>query len=152
MIVFGPARINDAGDILRLQKLAYQSEARLYNDWSLPPLVQTIEELHAEFETTRFLKATDGERLVGSVRTKFNAGTVEIGRLIVDPSYQRRGIGAELLRRAEGCFAGARRFELFTGSRSEGNLKLYERNGYAVTGTRSFSPTVSITFMEKHVE
>ena len=28
--------------ILELQKLAYQSEARLYEDWTLPPLTQTL--------------------------------------------------------------------------------------------------------------
>lgn len=35
----------DAAAILALQKLAYQSEARLYNDFSIPPLLQTLEEL-----------------------------------------------------------------------------------------------------------
>lgn len=35
----------DAAAILALQKLAYQSEARLYDDYSLPPLTQTLPEM-----------------------------------------------------------------------------------------------------------
>ena len=45
MISILPAEPQDARAILGLQKLAYQSEARLYNDWSLPPLAQTLESL-----------------------------------------------------------------------------------------------------------
>lgn len=31
------ATVVDAENILALQKIAYQSEARIYNDWTLPP-------------------------------------------------------------------------------------------------------------------
>jgi hypothetical protein len=32
----------DAAEILALQKLAYQSEAAIYQDYSIPPLTQTL--------------------------------------------------------------------------------------------------------------
>jgi hypothetical protein len=41
------------------------------------------------------------------------------------------------------------RYELFTGSKSEANIRLYHRHGYLNTCNRELSPTVSITFMEK---
>lgn len=41
----------DAAAILDLQKRAYQSEARLYNNWSLPPLTQSLESLQHEIST-----------------------------------------------------------------------------------------------------
>jgi hypothetical protein len=41
------------------------------------------------------------------------------------------------------------RFELFTGSKSEANIRLYQRHGYTITRTSQLSPTVSIVFMEK---
>ena len=37
--------VSDAEEILALQKLAYQSEAEIY---SIPPLVQTLEEMEAD--------------------------------------------------------------------------------------------------------
>ena len=43
------AMIDDAQEILALQKLAYQSEAEIYNDFTIPPLHQTLDEIKAEF-------------------------------------------------------------------------------------------------------
>jgi hypothetical protein len=45
-------------EILALQKLAYQSEAELYDDHSIPPLTQTIEGIEGDFRSHLFLKAT----------------------------------------------------------------------------------------------
>ena len=39
------ATIEDAKEILDLQKLAYRSEAEIYYDDTLPPLTQTREEI-----------------------------------------------------------------------------------------------------------
>jgi hypothetical protein len=46
-------------------------------------------------------------------------------------------------------FPLARRFELFTGSKSEGNIRLYERLSYRVFRTDRLSPKVELVFMEK---
>ena len=43
---------------LNLQKIAYQKEAILYDDWDIPPLTQTFPEIQAEFGNKVFLKAT----------------------------------------------------------------------------------------------
>jgi hypothetical protein len=51
------ASLEDTIEILALQKLAYQSEAQIYNDWTIPPLLQTAEEIQDEFSTHMFLKA-----------------------------------------------------------------------------------------------
>ena len=44
------AEVEDAEEILKLQKLPYQSEAEIYNDYSLPPLTHSIREIEAEYE------------------------------------------------------------------------------------------------------
>jgi len=139
----------DAEAILALQKLAYQSEAKLYDDWSLAPLTQSRESLLGDIGNSVVLKATLGDRLVGSVRARQKGDTCAIARLFVHPDFQRRGIGSELLRRIEARFKGASRFELFTGSRSEGNIRLYQRHGYSITRTEAVSPAVSLTFLVK---
>jgi hypothetical protein len=81
------ADITDAPEILDLQKLAYQSEAAIYGDWSIPPLTQTLEELETEFEHMTFLKECDSGRLIGSVRASIHNETCIIGRLIVHPDF-----------------------------------------------------------------
>lgn len=47
---------DDLSEILALQKIAYQCEAMLYDDWTIPPLTQTIFEMEAEFGIYVFLK------------------------------------------------------------------------------------------------
>ena len=43
------ADYEDLQDILRLQYLAYQSEAALFGSKDIPPLKQTLEEVIAEY-------------------------------------------------------------------------------------------------------
>lgn len=139
----------DAEAILTLQREAYQSEARLYNDWTIPPLTQTLEELREEFRTSVVLTAVTNDSLVGAVRAHMAEGVVHIGRLIVTPAEQRKGIGSALLRNVEELFPSAARFELFTGSRSEDNIRLYRKHGYTVTHEETLSPSVTLVFMSK---
>jgi GNAT superfamily N-acetyltransferase len=140
---------DDAAEILEVQAAAYQSEAELYSDWTIPPLTQTLPHLEAEFLDKTFLKALQGGRIVGSVRASLAGGTCAINRLIVRPDCQGKGIGTRLLARIEALFPSAKRFELFTGTESKANIRLYERLGYRPFREEPLSPKVTIVFMEK---
>ncbi len=50
------AEIDDAEEILSLQKRAYESGASLYGDWTIPPLTQSLNSLQAEISTGHVLK------------------------------------------------------------------------------------------------
>lgn len=139
----------DAPAILALQKRAYESEARLYDDWTLPPLTQTLDSLRAEFSNSVVLGAFEGERLVGAVRARESNGTALVGRLIVEPDRQGLGLGTRLMKEIEAALPVTPRFELFTGSRSEANLRLYERLGYRRIREQVLSPAVTLVFLEK---
>jgi len=146
-------RIQIAGEenlneILSLQKLAYQSEAELNNDFDIPPLTQTLEEIRAEFGQALFLKAMEGERIIGSVRAHEKDGTCHVGRLIVHPNFQNRGIGSRLLKAIEAKF-NCKRFELFTSERSERNLYLYKKFGYREFKRMALNEKTTLVFLEK---
>ena len=111
------ANIKDAEEILALQKLAYKSEAILHGDFQIPPLVETIDELKENFQTYVFLKATAERKIVGSVRVFQEDNTCYIGRLMVHPEFQNRGIATKLLKEIEKRFSCGR-LELFTGCKS----------------------------------
>lgn len=149
MVKISHATPENSVDILALQKPAYQSEAVLYNDWPIPPLTQTIESLRQEFPNLVILKATVGGRIVGSVRAKIAGETCAVGRLIVHPEFQGKGIGSRLLQTIEHSCNNVAKFELFTGSKSENNIRLYQHAGYRITRTQLLSPTISIIFLEK---
>lgn len=143
------AKPEDVSEILDLQKLAYRKEAVLYHDWNIPPLTQTLHEIQAEFETSVFLKVDQADRIIGSVRALLDSGTCKIGRLIVHPEYQKRGIGSLLLKTIEAYFPEAQRFELFTGTKSGDNIRLYQKLGYKEFRQQDLSQKVRIVFLEK---
>ena len=142
------ATTDDAEHILNLQKIAYQSEARRYNDYSLPPLIQRLDEIKSDFKKQLFLKAVISGTITGSVRAYIENGTCFIGRLIVHPDYQKQGIGSRLIHHIEDRFSNADRFELFTGQKSEEALHLYNKFGYTIFKNKRVT-THTIVFLEK---
>ena len=141
---------SDLPAILRLQKMCYQSEADLYNDPAIPPLLQTLDSLKEEFFRSTFLKVTAGNSIIASVRTSERDGTVQIGKLIVQPEFQNKGIGRTLLTAAESANPQAVRFELFTGHKSLKNLHLYEAQGYVEFKRQPVNDSLTLVFLEKY--
>ena len=144
------ATIEDAQEILALQKLAYKSEAEIYNDFTIQPLHQTLEEIRAEFADQRFLKFCEKGRIAGSVRVYVKEGTYFIGKLIVHPECQNQGIGTKFLEEIENAFNHVERYELFTGHKSRKNLYLYEKNGYRIFRRQEVTDDLTLVFMEKY--
>ena len=142
------ATYDDLPEILALQYLAYQSEAALLQNFSIPPLTQSLESVQEEFSRGTILKATEGETILGSVRAYEQDGTVFIGKLIVHPSQQGKGIGSSLLLAVEEA-CPATRYELFTSSKSERNLRLYKRLGYRRFAERQAAPGLTFVYLEK---
>ena len=141
----------DLKAILDLQRLAYQSEATLLNDFSIPPLIQTLEEIKEEFRNGIFLKAVDEEgKIVGSVRGTLQGDTLLIGKLMVHPEHQGNGLGSRLLQELEKNWPTPR-LELFTSNRSLRNLCLYERNGYTRCAEKAVSPVLTLIYLEKRI-
>lgn len=125
------ATVEDAGELLTVQRAAYVSEARLYDNPHLPPLTETLDELWSSLAAGPALKAVIGTRIVGTVRARETGGVLHIGRLAVAPDQQGRGLGRTLLLAAEDLASThVCSFALFTGARSEANLRLYRRCGY----------------------
>jgi len=143
------ADLTDAEIILGIQQLAYMGEAKLYNDFKIPPLKQTLELIQAEYATHLFLKAVIDTMIVGSIRAIEKNGTCYLGRLIVLPRYQGKGIGSALLKEIEKYYTDVERFELFTGSSSEQNIHFYKKHGYTEFKLEPLNENVTFVYMEK---
>ena len=151
-IMIERATITDAEEILALQKLAYRSEAEIYNDFNIPPLVQTLEGIKKDFGGQFFLKTTISGKIVGSVRAYQKNETSYIGRLIVHPGFENQGIGTKLMNEIEKIFSTHQRFELFTGDRSKRNLYLYQKLGYKIFKTASITDQTTTVYLEKKID
>jgi ribosomal protein S18 acetylase RimI-like enzyme len=160
---------SDLKQILDLQYLAYQSEARLINDFTIPPLKQTSEEIEQEYQNSLFLKAVNEKgEIIGSVRGCVdNNKTAFIGKLIVHPEKQGQGIGTKLLKTMETILSKGKntcikkdgnigqkysvtRYELFTSNKSIRNISLYERLGYVRFREQKVSGNLTLVYMEKY--
>ncbi|MEU9098809.1 GNAT family N-acetyltransferase [Streptomyces sp. NPDC048361] len=154
-VTISAAGAQDAEQIMKLQYLCYQSEAELYGDYSIEPLTQTLDDLRGELSTGYALVARLGDEIIASVRGRVDgSGTGRIDKLIVHPRMQGHGLGGRLLDAIEAhCAArlAAKRFQLFTGHRSESNLRLYRRHGYATVATEPVSARLSLITLEKDV-
>lgn len=152
-VTISVATEQDAEQIFRLQYLCFQSEAALYGNYRIDPLVQTLDSVRQEVVSDCVFVARLGEEVVGSVRGSVSEdGAAAIGKLCVHPRLQGHGIGARLLRAAESALAGERgatKFRLHTGHRSENNLRLYRRVGYETVGTSQGNDGVLMIVLEK---
>ncbi|MFF4507268.1 GNAT family N-acetyltransferase [Streptomyces sp. NPDC001401] len=155
-VTISVATEQDAEQIFRLQYLCFQSEAALYGNYRIDPLVQSLDSVRQEVAADCVFVARLGEEVVGSVRGRVTEdGSASIGKLCVHPRLQGHGIGARLLRAAESALAGergAKVFRLHTGHRSEGNLRLYRRVGYQAVGTSQGNDGVPMIVLEKPAE
>ena len=149
MILIKKAQKEDLEEILKLQYLAYQSEAKLFGNMDIPPLMQTLEEVYDEFQKGAILKAVDdGGIIIGSVRAYQDGGTVYIGKLMVHPSKQGQGIGTQLLKKKKKQYLN-QRYELFTSTRSEKNIALYQKLGYEIFDEEQVTEELRFVYMEK---
>ena len=139
----------DLSEILDLQYLAYQSEARLFDNEDIPPLKQTLVDVENEYQRGIILKALDEDKtIIGSVRAFCDNETVYIGKLMVHPSKQGQGIGTQLLLEMEKQYP-KQRYELFTSTRSEKNIALYEKLGYKIFAEKQLTEELTFVYMEK---
>lgn len=143
------AKLEDLPAILALQKLAFRSEAEIYQDYTLPPLLQDENSILKEFENGTILKATSDNKIVGSVRAIQNDDTCMIGKLVVAPESRGKGIGKRLMHAIEKSFAHSEKFKISAGHKSERNLRLCEKLGYKVVGTEPITTSLCMVKMEK---
>ena len=145
------AEDKDLSRILELQKIAYQSEALIYDDFNLPPLTQTLDEILKESQLETIYKYEIDGNIVASVRCRITENDVlYIGRLIVAPPFQNKGIATSMLRQIENLYSNSvKSYSLFTGHLSEKNLHLYKKLGYKKIRQEPLTDNCMLVYMEK---
>lgn len=149
-MIISTANRNDLSEILELQKVCYLENAKRYNDYSISPLIQTIDDLINEFDNNVILKAIDNNNIIGSLRAYEDRKTCYIGRVIVHPEYQNKGIGSRLMNEIEKYFPGVEKYELFTGYKDEKNLYFYNKLGYNKMKEEILSKDLTIVYLVKN--
>ena len=141
----------DLDQILQLQKRAFHGQALIYNDFSLPPLTQTIDDLKKEFRDKTIYKVEQDGKIIASIRCFRKNNILYIEKLIVDPDCQNKGIGTSIMREVEAKYSHiVNRFALFTGDKSVRNIHLYTKLGYRELRQEPTSRGFKLIYMEKN--
>ena len=112
----------------------------------IPPLHESLDDVRHWLTTwATFVVRIDG-RLVGAVRGRREGETWDIGRIMVAPDLQGRGLGRFLLEYVEQAAPpDITSYALFTGAGSVDNQRMYRKAGYRLSG----SPEPGVVSMSK---
>ncbi len=125
----------DAGEILTLQRACWVQEQQANPGVRIPALEESLEDVSGWTSTDTVLVVRSAGRLVGAVRARLAGTTWGIGRLMVAPDLQGSGLGRMLLDQIEGLAPEQTTgFELFTGTGSTRNQRMYRKAGYRPRG------------------
>jgi tRNA (guanine37-N1)-methyltransferase len=127
----------DAGELFTLTRACWLQELWANPGVVIPALEESFEDaVRSVAEWTTFV-ARAGGRIVGSTRGRVAGdGTVwDVGRVMVAPDLQGRGLGRHLLELIEDAApAEVTSFELYTGATSVDNIRMYKKAGYRLQG------------------
>ncbi|HEX4189654.1 MAG TPA: tRNA (guanosine(37)-N1)-methyltransferase TrmD [Marmoricola sp.] len=132
-------RPGDSGELFTLQRACWVSEQQSNPGLTIPAFGETLADVDRWTSTDTVIVVRSAGRLVGAVRARLATGengtTWDIGRLMVAPDLQGRGLGRELLERIEALAPPeATTLELFTGAGSVRNQRMYRKAGYRLHG------------------
>jgi tRNA (guanine37-N1)-methyltransferase len=139
-----PATRADAGELFTLTRACWLQEQWANPGAVIPALEESFEDSLRGLEEWTTLVAVAGGRIVGSARGRVEGpdGAVwDVGRVMVAPDLQGRGLGRMLLTLIEDAApAEVTSYSLFTGAGSVDNIRMYKKAGYRLRGPAPGAP------------
>src|SRR6478752_3022443 len=130
-----PATRADAGELYTLTRACWLQELWANPGVPIPALEESLDDLVASLDTWTTIVARAGGRLVGSCRGRAEGEVWDVGRVMVAPDLQGRGLGRFLLDLIEQAApADVTSYQLFTGAGSTANIAMYKKAGYRLRG------------------
>jgi tRNA (guanine37-N1)-methyltransferase len=125
----------DAGELFTLTRACWLQELWANPGVRIPALEESFADLLASLDDWTTFVARAGGRMVGSARGRAEGNVWDVGRVMVAPDLQGRGLGRYLLTLIEEAApAEVTSYQLFTGAGSVDNIRMYKRSGYRLRG------------------
>jgi len=139
-----PAVPADAGELFTLQRACWLQELEANPGVDIPALRESLDDVRRGLEgwVVRVVREPSSGRLVGAVRGKVDShGEWDIGRVMVAPDLQGRGLGRALLELVQELApAEIETYVLFTGENSVDNQRMYKKAGFRLRPDRKAPP------------
>jgi tRNA (guanine37-N1)-methyltransferase len=136
-----PATRADAGELFTVTRACWLQELWANPGVVIPALEESFEDAIRGLGEWTTVVAVAGQRIVGSARGRVERDTGadgpvwDVGRVMVAPDLQGRGLGRYLLELIEDAAPDeVTSYQLFTGAQSVDNLRMYKRAGYRLRG------------------
>ncbi|WP_246210668.1 GNAT family N-acetyltransferase [Nocardioides piscis] len=129
----------DAGELFTLQRACWLQEQEANPGVSIPALAESLDDVrHWLGEWTTYVARDPASgRLLGAVRGRVAHEEWDIGRIMVAPDLQGRGLGRQLLALIEAAApASLSTYVLFTGVGSVRNIAMYKKAGFRLRPDR----------------
>jgi tRNA (guanine37-N1)-methyltransferase len=135
----------DAAELLTLQRACWVQEAIANDTLAIPALHETLADVEAWLGSWDTYLVRSAGRLVGAVRGRLEGDQWDIGRIMVAPDLQGRGLGRTLLEYIQEVAAPrASSYRLFTGAGSARNIRLYKKAGFRLRPELAPEPGVVV--------
>ncbi|KFN02300.1 GNAT family N-acetyltransferase [Bacillus clarus] len=138
-ITIEKATILDAEKLTEIMRRTFDEETKRWLsdqeniiDYNIqPPGYSSIEMTAYMIEELEYFKVVMGEETVGGIIVTISGTSYgRIDRIFVDPAYQGKGIGSQVISLIEGEFQNVRTWDLETSSRQINNHYFYKKMGY----------------------
>ncbi|MGG0718102.1 GNAT family N-acetyltransferase [Robertmurraya massiliosenegalensis] len=133
--------------VLELQKQSYQVEAELIGSYEIPPLKEALEQLVSSDEL--FIGYFIEGRLVGVLSYKVIKGVIDLHRVMVHPSYFRKGIAKSMVKHVEKQYEDALFMIVSTGAKNLPAIEFYKRLGFEKIDENVYGQIVVTNFKKK---
>ena len=130
-----PATRADAGELFTLTRACWIQEQWANPGVTIPALGESLDDLVNSLDAWTTWVARAGGRLVGSCRGRAEGEVWDVGRVMVAPDLQGRGLGRYLLDLVEQAApAEVTSDQLCPGAGSVDNVRMYKKAGYRMRG------------------
>ena len=136
-------------EVLNIQILSYNVEAKIIDFYDIPPLKDTVQSLQQCGET--FYGYYLNKELCGVISIKVDDRVIDIHRLMVHPKHFRKGIAKKLLSFIEVELGSFEAIVVSTGTKNEPAVSFYLRNGFLKIEETMITECLSLTTFKKQL-
>ncbi|KYH30479.1 hypothetical protein CLTEP_26260 [Clostridium tepidiprofundi DSM 19306] len=134
-IKISKATVDDAEELLSMQKEVFMPLYKKYNDHETSPVMQTMERFLRRFEFGDYYKILYENNLAGSVFVyEKEPGIMRLHIITILEQYQNKGIAQEVMKRLELIYPQAESWEIETILTKKRNCYICEKMGYVQNG------------------
>lgn len=143
----------EAAALLEIQKEAFQSDLKKYQDYDSSPAAETLEFFKYKLKHSYHYTIFADNKIIGGVCVvKVTDDHYRLFRIFLSRKYQNRGIGAKVLPYIEKKYPQAKKWSLDTPKDNPVTRHFYEKYGYKKTKEYKVNERLTLVEYEKKMK